>query len=149
MNVLSSIKQRIYYMEYLHTTVFYPQDRCIGRVCDLCLYPSVQVGVRRILHCHCQVKSLESPRCAPTVSTTTNLATLKMLMSLKTSSMATATFAMATAHVIVTVRATVPALTMAMHRCLSQRKGCGSVAGRDSELSLNSLLAADTSAEES
>lgn len=122
--------------------------------CSLCLYHvlsvCVQVGALGILLYRCQAKSQESPQYAHTASTTTNLVTAKMLMSsLTTSNMGTATHAMVTAHVIVTAHATVAAPATVMHRCLSQRKGCGSVAGRDTKLNWNSLLAADTSAEES
>lgn len=117
----------------------------------VCLYHvlplSTQVGV---LCYRYQVKSQWSPQCARTASTTTNLVTVKMLMSrLKTSIMATATHAMATARVIVTAHAIVAAPAVVIHRCLSQRKGCASVVGQDSEVNWISLLAADTSTEES
>lgn len=107
--------------------------------CNPCLYHllplSVQVGALGILHYRCQVKSQESPQYARIASTTTNLVSVKMLMNrLKTIIMGTATHAMATAHVIVTAHAAVAAHAAVMHRCLNQRKGYASVAGRDSEL---------------
>ena len=122
---------------------------CRISVCLYNLLPlSVQVGALGILRSRCQVKSQETPQFARTASTTTNLVTPKLLMTRPTTSnMGTATHAMATARVIVTARAIVAAPYVVMHRCLSQRKGCGSVAGRDSELNWTSLLAADTSTE--
>jgi len=111
---------------------------------------SVQVGLLGILRYRCRVKLLENPQYAHTASATTNLAAVNMLTySLKTSNMGTATHAMATALVMVTAHATVAVPVAVICRWLSQRKGCGSVAGWDSKSNWNLSSAADTSTEES
>lgn len=135
-------------LQHTESTTISTRPLCVYEFYFSCLHHllpvSVQVGVPCILRYRCQVKSQESPQYARTASTTINLVTAKMLMSsLMTSNLGTATHAMATAL------ATVAALAAMMRWCLSQRKGCLSAAGRDSELNWNSLWAADTSTEES
>lgn len=99
---------------------------------------SIQVGLLDILLYRCQVKAPENPQYARTASTTISVVVAKMLMSsLKTSKEDMATQPMATTNAMATAHATVAVLVVVMLRCLSQRKGRGSVAGRDSESNWN------------